>query len=131
MSESNPKPNFGEDSAINAVSLCTSKCVPCEGGIPKLDRVQATQWCRATPAWTLSSDANRISRTLKCKNFAEALTHLNQIAALAETEQHHPDLHLTGYRNLGIELTTHAIDGLSMNDFVLAAKIDQALDAGG
>jgi 4a-hydroxytetrahydrobiopterin dehydratase len=52
---------------------------------------------------------------------------LNRVAEIAESEQHHPDLHLTGYRNVRIELTTHAIGGLSENDFILAAKVDQVV----
>ena len=63
-----------------------------------------------------------IARSIRFKNFVEAISCLNQIGDLAEA--HHPDLHLTGYRNLKVELTTHAIGGLSENDFILAAKID-------
>ena len=63
-----------------------------------------------------------------CKNFVEVMGVVNQIAELAESDGHHPDLHITGYRQLKIDLTTHAIGGLSENDFILAAKIDQLLD---
>ncbi|MFG0261128.1 MAG: 4a-hydroxytetrahydrobiopterin dehydratase [Novipirellula sp. JB048] len=129
MSESNSKADSSPDSTLDATALRASKCVPCEGGVPKLDRQQASELIAATPGWELGEDANRISRKLKCRDFAAAVAQLNKIAALAEQEQHHPDLHLTGYRHLGIELTTHAIGGLSMNDFVLAAKIDAALDS--
>jgi 4a-hydroxytetrahydrobiopterin dehydratase len=59
------------------------------------------------------------------RNFKAAVEFLNGVAELAERENHHPDLHLVGYRNLSIELTTHAIGGLSENDFILAAKIDE------
>ena len=65
-----------------------------------------------------------MSRELTAKNFGAAMEFLNAIAVLAEDEGHHPDLHLTGYRNVRIELSTHAIGGLSMPDLVLAAKID-------
>ena len=58
------------------------------------------------------------------KNFAAAVEFITDITDIAEAENHHPDLHLTGYRNLAIELWTHAIGGLSENDFILAAKID-------
>ncbi|MEM1070565.1 MAG: 4a-hydroxytetrahydrobiopterin dehydratase, partial [Planctomycetota bacterium] len=59
--------------------------------------------------------------------FVEAMKILHQVADVAEAEQHHPDLHLTGYRKVRIDLTTHAIGGLSENDFIVAAKIDEML----
>ena len=69
-------------------------------------------------------DGTRIRRDFKLRNFRDAVKLVNNVAALAEREQHHPDLHLEGYRNLWIEIFTHAIGGLSENDFILAAKID-------
>jgi 4a-hydroxytetrahydrobiopterin dehydratase len=66
---------------------------------------------------------------VKLKNFREAVKLVNNVAALAEREQHHPDLHVEGYRNVWIEIFTHAIGGLSENDFILAAKIDQLAPA--
>jgi 4a-hydroxytetrahydrobiopterin dehydratase len=68
-----------------------------------------------------------IRKTVKCKDFMDAVGLIQRIAPVAEAEDHHPDLHLTGYRRLTIELSTHAIGGLSENDFILAAKIDQLL----
>ncbi len=59
------------------------------------------------------------------KDFAAALDFFHRVGQVAEAEDHHPDLHLTGYRNVAIELSTHAVDGLTENDFILAAKIDQ------
>ena len=70
-----------------------------------------------------------IRRDVKLKNFREAVKLVNNVAALAEREQHHPDLHIEGYRNVWIEIFTHAIGGLSENDFILAAKIDQVAPA--
>ena len=78
--------------------------------------------------WTIDEDSNQIRRKLNCKTFAKAVSRINQIAELAQAEQHHPDLHLTGYRHLEIVLTTHAIGGLSENDFILAAQIDRLLE---
>ncbi len=75
--------------------------------------------------WQLSDDGRSIFRKRSFPNFLEALSYLNRVGGLAEEEQHHPDLHLVGYRNVRIELTTHAIGGLSENDFILAAKIDR------
>ena len=132
MSKSNRTETSDSDSpenanSDNADSLRAAKCVPCEGGVPTLSRDQASDLIKAIPEWELAADAKRISRTLKCRNFVDAVAHINQISVLAEQEQHHPDLHLTGYRMLTIELTTHAINGLSRNDFVVAAKIDPLL----
>lgn len=107
--------------------LRQKKCLPCEGGVPTIQPDAAAQYIQATPDWSLSNDSKLISRKLVCKNFVEALQRINQIGEIAEAEGHHPDLHLTGYRNLRIDLTTHAIGGLSENDFIVAAKIDEAL----
>lgn len=65
-----------------------------------------------------------LRQELEMLDFPAAIEFVHDVAQEAESEGHHPDLHLTGYRNLAIELTTHAIGGLSMNDFILAAKID-------
>lgn len=73
--------------------------------------------------WALSTDAKKISRRFKFGNFAEALTFVNAISAIAEDEGHHPDIHF-GWGRAEIELTTHATGGLSWNDFILAAKIN-------
>ena len=77
--------------------------------------------------WQLSDDGKAISRKRALKNFVQCLELLNKIGQVAEAEQHHPDLHLTGYRNLRVEVTTHAIGGLSENDFILAAKINDLM----
>jgi 4a-hydroxytetrahydrobiopterin dehydratase len=92
--------------------------------VPKYTTADAEQQLAALSGWRLTHDATRIRRDWKCKDFRGAIKLLNNVAALAEREQHHPDLHLEGYRNAWIELFTHAIGGLSENDFILAAKID-------
>ena len=76
--------------------------------------------------WQLSGDATAITKSWTRKDFVDAMGFLNRVADLAEAEQHHPDLHLTGYKKVRIALMTHAIGGLSENDFILAAKIDGA-----
>ena len=111
----------------SAAALLSKKCVPCEGGVPTIEHDEATTYLSATPEWTLANDSKSISRKVGCKNFVEALAWANQIGELAEDEGHHPDLHLTGYRNLRVVLTTHAIGCLSENEFILAAKIDAIL----
>lgn len=75
------------------------------------------------PEWTLRG--GKLTLDLKLKNFPRAVSLLNEIADLAETEGHHPDLSLYSWNRLKVELYTHAIDGLSLNDFILASKIDE------
>jgi 4a-hydroxytetrahydrobiopterin dehydratase len=104
--------------------LTAKKCVPCEGGVPKLTPAEAEAYLAAVPAWRLTHDGSRIRRDFTLPDFRAAVKLVNNIAALAEREQHHPDLHIEGYRKAWAEIHTHAIGGLSENDFILAAKID-------
>jgi 4a-hydroxytetrahydrobiopterin dehydratase len=112
-------------SVIKAEELTRKKCVPCEGGVPKLTATEVEGLLESLPKWQLTQDSQRIRREWKAKNFVAALAFFNKVGALAEEEGHHPDLHLEGYRNVAIEIWTHAIGGLSENDFILAAKIDE------
>jgi 4a-hydroxytetrahydrobiopterin dehydratase len=105
--------------------LTAKKCVPCEGGVPKYSAEQAREQLAKLPGWKLTAGDQRIRRDWVVKNFLAGIEFFNAVAAVAEAEQHHPDLHLEGYRNVWIEIWTHAIGGLSENDFILAAKIDQ------
>jgi 4a-hydroxytetrahydrobiopterin dehydratase len=77
------------------------------------------------PGWELSVDGLRIGKEWTVKDFAAGIDFFDRVGKLAEEEGHHPDLHLTDYRQVRIELWTHALGGLSQNDFILAAKIDQ------
>jgi 4a-hydroxytetrahydrobiopterin dehydratase len=106
-------------------NLAHKHCVPCEGGIPALTPQQVRGLLPSVSAWRVSDDGKRLRREWRVQDFATALDFFNRIGQIAEKEDHHPDLHLTGYRNVVIEIGTHAIDGLSENDFILAAKIDQ------
>ena len=110
-------------------ALADGKCLPWEGGVPVMSVSQATVQLAELPAWRLTHDGSRIRRDWTLADFRTAIKLANAIAALAEREQHHPDLHLEGYRRLWIELSTHAIGGLSVNDFILAAKIDRIAPA--
>jgi 4a-hydroxytetrahydrobiopterin dehydratase len=107
------------------VELSRKHCVPCEGGIPVLSLDQALSYLAAFPLWHLAADGRRIRREWRVKDFATALDFFNRVGQIAEEEDHHPDLHLTGYRQVAIEIGTHTIIGLSENDFILAAKIDE------
>jgi 4a-hydroxytetrahydrobiopterin dehydratase len=108
-----------------ATALTQKRCQPCEGGVPPLTPEQVREHLQATPGWTLTADGQRIRREWTARDFTAALDFFAKVGQLAEEEGHHPDLHLTRYRQVAIELWTHAVGGLSENDFILAAKIDQ------
>ena len=96
----------------------------CGKDTPRLSAEAVQARLHALPDWTLSEDGKVIHREFVAKNWAVAMGFLNAVSAIAEDEGHHPDLHLTGWRNVRVELSTHAIGGLSMPDLVLAAKMD-------
>ncbi len=79
----------------------------------------------AVPGWELLSGPDGIRRTWFVRNFQAGMTFFKEVTNVAETQGHHPDLHLVGYRNVSLEIWTHAIQGLSLNDFILAAQIDE------
>ncbi len=110
--------------SVTAADLTGKHCKPCEGGVPPYTPEQIRESLAALPAWELAEGGKLIRRKYKFKDFVAALAFLQKVGDLAEAEGHHPDLHLTGYRHAAVELTTHALGGLSENDFVLAAKID-------
>ena len=91
--------------------------------MPPATREEAEILLKRVRDWKLSDDGKSISKEFKFKNFAEALAFGNKVGAVAEEEGHHPDLYV-GWGKARVELTTHAIKGLSENDFILAAKID-------
>ncbi|QDU40873.1 Putative pterin-4-alpha-carbinolamine dehydratase [Maioricimonas rarisocia] len=108
----------------SANALREKSCKPCEGGTEPLERDKVEQTLAELNGWDLDEGGKMIRRKWATRDFKTAVEFVNRVADVAEQEQHHPDLHLTGYRNVTIELTTHAIDGLSENDFIVAAKID-------
>jgi 4a-hydroxytetrahydrobiopterin dehydratase len=110
---------------VTTRELTGKHCAPCEGGVPPLAVEQVREHLTAVPGWQLTADGKRITRSWRVKDFVTALDFFQRIAQIAEAEDHHPDLHLTGYRNVTIELSTHALGGLSENDFILAAKISE------
>jgi 4a-hydroxytetrahydrobiopterin dehydratase len=107
-----------------ANQLASKKCLPCEGGVEPLSQDEAQRLVGELTGWKLTDDDKAIRKTWTLQDFVAAITFFQEIADVAESENHHPDLHLTGYRNVAVEISTHAIDGLSENDFILAAKID-------
>lgn len=105
--------------------LSRKHCKPCEGGVPPLRPEEVQTLLGQLPGWTLTADGKRLRREWRVKNFAAGLDFFNRVGAVAEEEGHHPDLHLVGYRQAAIELWTHAVGGLTENDFILAAKINE------
>jgi 4a-hydroxytetrahydrobiopterin dehydratase len=105
--------------------LAQRRCEPCEGKTNAFSASEAAKYIAQVAGWQLSADAKSISRQFVTKNFMAAVKFIGKVAEVAEAENHHPDIHLTGYRKLTIELSTHAIGGLSENDFIVAAKINE------
>jgi 4a-hydroxytetrahydrobiopterin dehydratase len=112
-------------SVPTSAELARKTCAPCEGGVSPLSREEAETLLQSLDGWSLAADGQRIRRDWVVKNFMAGIDFFQKVAALAEQEGHHPDLHLEGYRHVTVELSTHAIGGLSENDFILAAKIDE------
>jgi 4a-hydroxytetrahydrobiopterin dehydratase len=104
------------------VDLTKKTCTACEGGTPPLEGRDVQRYLAAVPGWQL--DGKKIWRELRLESFMSAIAFVNRVADLAEREGHHPDLHIH-YSRVRIELWTHSIGGLSENDFILAAKINQ------
>ena len=102
--------------------LTKKACKACEGGVPPLTIKEIKNLLKLVPSWKV--DDVFLKRKFKFENFKKALEFVNEVGKIAEKEGHHPDINF-GYGYVNIELTTHAIKGLSENDFILAAKIDK------
>jgi len=105
------------------MELKEKRCRPCEGGVPPLEKEEIEQYQKQLKNEWEVVDRKKIRQTYSFKDFKEALDFANKVGEIAEEEQHHPDLHVY-YGKVVIELATHAIGGLSENDFILAAKIE-------
>lgn len=108
---------------MTTCDLSNKKCVPCEGGTPTLTNVEITKLLTNLKEWKVSSNYKSISKQFSFKNFRQTMEFANAIAYIANKEGHHPELKL-GYNYCDVLFTTHAIDALSENDFICAAKID-------
>ena len=98
---------------------------PSKTGDKALTASQLKKYLAVVPHWILAADGKRIRRKWVVKDFVIALDFFNRVGRIAQAEDHHPDLHLKGYRNVTIDLSTHDLGGLSENDFIVAAKINQ------
>ena len=105
-------------------ALKDRKCVPCEGGVPPVPEAEARDLLRQLSGWRI--EEGKLRKELKFADFVGAMAFLDGLAEVAEQEGHHPDF-CVHYNRVDLTLWTHAIDGLSENDFILAAKIDALL----
>jgi len=108
--------------------LAGKTCVPCQGGVPRLDLDTCRGLMDRFPDWTLNEDATRIERNFMFGNFADAQTFCTRVGDLAEREGHHPDIHL-GWGYCTVTFQTHKIRGLHQNDFIMAAKVNEIATA--
>lgn len=99
------------------------RCVGCEGGIPALSAQEVETLMRDINQWQISDDHQWINRRFNFKNFYHTMAFVNAVAFIANYENHHPDMEV-GYNYCNIKFTTHAVNGLTKNDFICAAKID-------
>jgi 4a-hydroxytetrahydrobiopterin dehydratase len=107
------------------LELARERCRPIGKDEPSLPREAAAAMLQRLPGWSMSADGKEISKDYVMKDFSSGVRLAGEIAETANREDHHPDLHLTGYRRFRAVLSTHSIGGLSMNDFILAAKIEE------
>lgn len=107
-----------------SAELCSLTCKPCEGGVDPIAPADAAAQVAALQGWELVDDGKAIEKRWTLKNFVACVARVQEVCDIAEADAHHPDLHIESYRNLRIRLWTHAIGGLSENDFIVAAKID-------
>ena len=108
----------------NSTPLAAKTCTPCRGGIPPMTKEGIEAHRRQMPEWSVRDNPDRIERTFKFKDFAEAFAFVTKAADLAEEEGHPPDITF-GWGYATVSLYTHKIKGLHENDFIMAAKLDQ------
>ena len=109
-------------------NLSGRKCVPCEGKTKPLTREQIAPLLAQVPEWKLADgEPMKLRRDFVFDNFQEAMGFANEVGDIAEFEGHHPDLLVHGWNKVEVTFFTHAIKGLSENDFIMAAKVDQLL----
>jgi len=107
--------------------LLNKKCIPCESGVLPFDFSEIHKYQKKIDGWDVKSNKNKIyflEKNFKFKNFLDSQNFINKVGEISEKENHHPDISF-GWGYAKIVVTTHAIEGLSENDFILAAKIDQ------
>ena len=109
--------------------LLNKKCVPCEGGVLPFDISEIHKYQKKVDGWEILEEKKIffLQKKFNFKNFKESQKFINKVGEISESEGHHPDISF-GWGYAGVKITTHAIEGLSENDFILAAKIDQIIN---
>ena len=106
------------------MELSEKKCIPCEGGIPKLTKIQINKYNSELRKPWMIIDKIKIAKEFNFNNYRDTIKFVNKVAEIAENEGHHPVL-LVSFSKVEVYLWTHSITGLSENDFILASKIDE------
>ena len=118
-------------SILIMTDLLNKKCVPCEGGVTPFEISEIHKYQKKVDGWDVSKNEKNIyflEKKFKFNNFLESQKFVNEVGKISEEEGHHPDINF-GWGYAKIIITTHAIEGLSENDFILAAKIDKKINA--
>lgn len=106
--------------------LTRKKCTPCSGDTPPLSDDEIERLKKKVPGWNVTSE-HKLVKQFQCDDFMDAVDFVNRVAEIAEEEDHHPSIAID-YKRVTFTIWTHAIDDLSENDFILAAKIDEAFE---
>lgn len=106
--------------------LHNKHCVPCEGDAPAFSKEQSLDYIQKVNEWQLVEE-KAIEKIILFRDFKQAIAFVDKVAEIAESEGHHPDIFIFGYNKVKLVISTHAIGGLSENDFILASKIDRIL----
>ena len=112
------------------MDFANERCVPCEGGVPRKTPAEVEEALRSLDGWDAREGQTQLHKHYRFKDFAEAMAFVNALAALAEAEGHHPDF-TVHWNVVDVTLWTHAIGGLSGNDFIVAAKLDRLPESRG
>ncbi len=108
--------------------LSDKKCVPCQGGEPILEKTKIQEYLdQIDSGWKHQNDPDKIVREFKFDDFESAMSFVNDVASIAEEEDHHPNIYIHDYNQVKIEFWTHKINGLHENDFIMASKIEKLL----
>lgn len=110
---------------MSVCNISDRRCLPCEGGVPPLSAAEISSMMKDVPAWQLAG--KRIERNFVFANHYEVMSFVNAVAWVSHRQDHHPEMKI-GYKDCLLSYMTHAIDGLSDNDFICAAKVDRLLD---
>lgn len=103
--------------------LLTKRCLPCEGGVPALSQADVLEFLKKLDGWELNTDSKEITKNFHFKDYYRTIAFVNAVAWVAHCEGHHPDLEVH-YNQCKIRYSTHAVGGLTENDFICAAKVD-------